>query len=372
MAGIRPFQEDDLPSVLGLHARAFRDLESEIPHHAPDWTEEAKAAHFRDVFLENPWRDDRLPSLVYCGQDGRIEGFLGVLPRPMSYRGKTVRAAVSTQFMVDPECKNRLAAVQLLKAFLSGPQDLSVADGAVNATQKLWEAVGGSAALLCSLDWTRPLRPMRYATSLVEEHKWLHALGRVCRPLSAIADAVAVRMRPNRFPQLSNGRLAPSDDLSADTWVESVCEQRNAAPFRPVLQQGSGQWLLDMVGRKQRHGKLRARVIRNADGAVGGWYLYYLLAGGISQVLQVGRAAMSMAEVLEHLFVDAWRNGAAAVQGRVEPRYLEDLWRKHCLIHRGSWVLVHSGDAALLSAIHRGDACPTRLDGEWWMRFLGG
>jgi hypothetical protein len=33
--------------------------------------------------------------------------------------------------------------------------------------------------------------------------------------------------------------------------------------------------------------------------------------------------------------------------------------------------MVHSNKPELLHAIHRGDAFLTRLEGEWWMRFIG-
>lgn len=35
-----------------------------------------------------------------------------------------------------------------------------------------------------------------------------------------------------------------------------------------------------------------------------------------------------------------------------------------------NWTLVHSRDEDILSTIHQGKMFLSRLEGEWWMRFL--
>jgi hypothetical protein len=37
---------------------------------------------------------------------------------------------------------------------------------------------------------------------------------------------------------------------------------------------------------------------------------------------------------------------------------------------RGPWVLFHSTRPRLVEAFHAGEACLSRLDGEWSLRFL--
>ncbi len=61
---------------------------------------EALQAYLKTAFLENPWYDEELPSLVYEESPGKIAGFLGVVPRPMVMHGKAIRAAVTTQFII--------------------------------------------------------------------------------------------------------------------------------------------------------------------------------------------------------------------------------------------------------------------------------
>ena len=89
-------------------------------------------------------------------------------------------------------------------------------------------------------------------------------------------------------------------------------------------------------------------------------------------MLQIHAHEDAEREVLDHLFHHAWRRGAAAIEGRMEPRLARMLGQRHCLFHSTrAFALIHSRDAELLGALARGDAFFSRLEGEWWMRFLG-
>jgi hypothetical protein len=135
MAGgrVRSFEREDIPRVVALRRRAFR-------HTAQLTTAEAEA-YFALSYFDHPFRDMGVPSLVYEDQSGELAGFLGVLPRPMRFRGEPVRLAVSTQFMVDPGARGG-AAMWLLDRFLEGPQDISYTDGANDASRGIWEGLG--------------------------------------------------------------------------------------------------------------------------------------------------------------------------------------------------------------------------------------
>ena len=65
--------------------------------------------------------------------------------------------------------------------------------------------------------------------------------------------------------------------------------------------------------------------------------------------------------------------GATALRGRLDPHHVQEYSDRHCWFRReGAWTLVHSRHDDVVSAIERGAAEFTRLDGEWWLRFLGG
>ena len=355
---IRPFVLSDIPRVAELHESVL----GESSH----LSMETRRQYLGQVFLENPWYDDTLPSLVAEEGHGRIVGFLGVVPRRMSWNGRSIKVAIASQYMVEPNYRG-LTGLLLLKTFLSGPQDLSMTDGPSHQSVKIWEAVGGTDSPLHSIHWTRPLRPLRYGLSLVSPHAPLAAAA--AAPFCAVLDAVATRLR--RSP-LRPTTSASGEELTVDAIVEHAPQFLRGA-LRPEYDRGSLKWLFEMADQKVSSGDLRKVLVRNADAEIIGWYLYYLQQGGNSEVLHIAGRHDHVGEVLDHLFYDAWRDGAVAVSGRLEPRFFNALRTRHCLFHgRGSPVLVHSRRRELVDAVHSGNAFVSRLDGEWWMSFQDG
>ena len=88
MDRIRAFIEADIPQVVRLHETIVE------PEAAARAGQPPSNGYFTQVFLDNPSRDEALPSLVYEDDDGQIVGFLGVVPRRMSMNGEPLKAAV--------------------------------------------------------------------------------------------------------------------------------------------------------------------------------------------------------------------------------------------------------------------------------------
>lgn len=362
-AKIRVFEQNDVRAAAALFARVYPEQR---------WhSQSACEAYFHEILFDNPWRDLEIPSWV-AEENGRLSGFYAVLPRRMLLHGKPIRVAAACQFMVDPENRNSLTALQLTQACLSGPQDLTLADGASAQARHMWGAIGGTSALLYSLHWTRLLRPARYALSLMEGVGAIaRPLAPAVRPLCAAADALAARLPPNRF-------LRTIDDcteqaLDAATMSFHVPGVMDATALQPVYDSASLTWLLQQAARKKRHGALRSRAVFDARHKLIGWYLYYLKDGGVGEVVQIAALKNGFDRVLQRLLADAWNNGASALRGRLDPRFVQELSDRHCWMRRDdSWTLFHSRHAGIASAIERGDAFLSRLDGEWWLRFQGG
>src|SRR5690242_4205313 len=189
MTTLRTFAADDIPAAAELFGRVYPEQR---------WTSPAACeAYFHEMLFDNPWRDLGLPSWV-AEEDGRMAGFAGVMPRRMLFRGRPIRVAVGCQFMVDPNRRSGLTALQLARAALSGPQDLFIADRANDPTRQLWPRLGGTAPLLYNLHCTRRLRPARSALSRQGERRVLpHLLALPERPLDAVPDAGPARLHPN-------------------------------------------------------------------------------------------------------------------------------------------------------------------------------
>ncbi|MDB5358193.1 MAG: hypothetical protein JWN24_4646 [Phycisphaerales bacterium] len=360
MGRSRTFLEGDIPAVADLWMKVFRARKSPAPP--------SLLRYFNDVFFASPWRDDGPESRVYEDDQGRLAGFLGVMPRRMVFEGRPVQVAVSTQIMVDPDRHCPFAAIQLQRDFFSGPQDLSLTDGANDVSRKLWEGLGGSVALMYSLEWTRVLRPTRHASQILSQRKPLAGALHAARPLCTMMDAAAARLPFGPF------RVRPSPLIAEQATVQMLhaCmeELGRRAALRPQYKPDSLDWLLDMAERKEAHGRFHKTVARDARGRTAGWYLYYLKPGGASQVVQIGARDGSAGDLLDSLFHDASAGGSTAVCGQFDPTLIRELSDRHCDFRcRSLGVLVHSRNKDLLQAILRGDACLSRLEGEWCLRF---
>lgn len=362
MGRVRPVVEDDIPQVADLHERVFEAGERPVT--------QGLKSYLAEMLFRNPWYDEALPSLVYEDGQGKIVGFLGVMPRRMSIKGRPVQVAMSHTFMVKPGSRSTLAGVQLLKVFFSGPQDLSIAEGN-DLSRNLWEGLGGTTELLYSMCWTRILRPAQYVLSFTERHGLPLAFAHALKPFCRMADAIAVRMPQSPFRQ--SMPRASGENLKEETLLACLSAFADSWSLRPEYDARSLRWLLERVARKKDCGSFRKVIVRGAGQETLGWYLYYQNAGDVSEVVQIVARDTSINAVLDHLFYDAWRRGVIALSGRLESRFIRELSRKYCLFGcNATWMLVHSRNAELLQAIHRGDAFFTRLEGEWWIGFQEG
>jgi len=355
MSKVRPLTDADMPRVAALYTRVFGNR--------PTLSRSSAKADLVEIFCRNPWRDETLPSLVCEDPDGRIVGCLGVVPRPMSLNGRTIRAAITHTFMVEPDCRATLAAIQLLQTFLAGPQDLSLAEGN-ETSRRLWEGFGGATSLLYSLNWTRPLRPARYIMKVLRRRGWSALWESALRPLVVAADAVVTRsdFRP-RTSRLS------AEELTEEAFLAGFGSVAGGRALRPEYDTRSVTWLLERLAAKTGRGEFRKVMLRDVRGETAGWYLYYLNAGELSEVVQIAARPDSSGEVVAHLLGDAWRGGAAAVSGQLDPGAAHTAPDRYRLFHHDgrAWMLIHSRDPAVLAAFHRGDAFVTRLEGEWWI-----
>ncbi len=368
MKHIRPFVRDDIPQVADLHRRAFVIGGKAAQQPISPKLLQSYNDYFEDIYFGNPWYDESLPSLVYQKETGEIIGFLGVMPRRMSFNGRLINVAISSQLVVEPDKSSMGAGVWLSKFFLSGPQDLSLTDEANNLSRKLWEGLGGDTALLFSIQWTRLLRPGSYAISLAERAGLLPRLSWAMRPVGTLVDTIAVRKLPRHFtqpiPQVS------AEDLGMETFLMCLSEFSSARSLWPEYDYHSLKWLLEMLARKNPLGTLRKSILRSAREEIIGWYLYLLNPGGISTVVQIVAREGSFGKALDHLLYDASQQGSIAVSGQIEPKFVQEFSERRCLFDCGKpWVLIHSHDPSLREAIHHGNALISKLEGELCMRF---
>ena len=326
-------------------------------------SDEDLSGYLDRVLLRAPLSADDLPSLICEDRDGRITGFLGVVPRSMTFRGAPLRVAVATQLMVRPGARGVIGQ-RLARAFMNGPQDLALSDTANDAARLVWERVGGTNVRTHGLTWTRVVRPWRYAAAA--RGRAIRALARVARPALSALDRAAGGSWREPVPRGEIGLL------DGQVMLAHFDEVAGARSLRPEYRADVLEWLLARVREKRVFGDLHEVAVWSSPGVIAGWVLYFLRPGGVAQVAQIAArpGGGSTGLVLDHLFHDAWRHGAIAVSGRLEPAMMPDLVARKCEFRReGPWMLVHARDPEVMRAIERGDAFLSRLEGEWWMSF---
>jgi len=324
-------------------------------------------SYFHDLYFTSPWIDSAIPSLVYESKAGKIGGFLGGIRRKMSVRGQPIRVACGGNFVVHPEARSTLAGLHLLKTYMAGNQDLALTDSANDISRNLLERLGFRTIMPFSIHWARPLRPGHYAVDAMSRFTG-PALGAslkfVAKPFCDVADYLASRLSFNPYRQSESPLHAA--ELDVETLLQCLAEFRDGYSLWPEYDVPTLKWLLSFMERMHTHQDLRKIILRDDNQEIIGWYVYYLKPGGVAQAVQVGGGRKSTKHVLDHLFYDAWKNGAIAVHGLLQSGLMPEYWESKCFFsnHRG-WTLAYSRNPELVELLNRGDAFLSRLDGEW-------
>ena len=351
--------EDDVPAIAELHSKVkFDNGES---------NSDAMRGYYRDVFFRNPWYNNRFPSFVYRAAGGRVVGFIGVIPRQMRFRGNLIKVAVSHRLMVDPDSGCPLAASQLVRRFLSGPQDLSFSDGANDMGRKFWEGMGGSTVLIYSMNWIRPLRPFSYAAYLLAKRKGSGLIAAASSSVGWLVDTLGAAKWMNSFlpTQTSDYRSVEADD---DLLFCCISEFSKPYTLCPEYDYESWKWLMDFLRSNKHRGMFRACAVYKGTQELIGAYVYYLNASRVGEVMLLLARNDSRDKVLRHLLYEARKQNALCFWGRMEPKFLSCLWDNNCLLKQGSWALVNTNSPELAEVINRGDAFLTAMEGELWLR----
>jgi hypothetical protein len=358
---ILPCSREHIPAVIEL--LADRSAQDDPRLHAEG------CRYLEEVFFGNPWYDPELPSLVCQGASGRIDGFLGVLAKPMVFEQEPLRAALSCKLRVRSPAKgegprNPFIAFGLIKRFLEGPQDLSAADWATEDAKKLFEACGSLAIPSYSLHWYRPIRPAQALLTFMEAQR-----GRSRSPalslLAGMADLVGTKVVHRS--RAAGGSSYTLDQLDTRLAVETL-ERAPGFSLRPHYDVASLDWLLEMAQRRAVGGCFRAAMVKDDAGHAIGWFVYLQSRRQLGLVLQLFALSGHHGTVLNAAIDDAADKGLALLLGGVDGHQLHLYDDNRCLLRGGASFLIHSRRRALVEAFLSGRALFTLLDGEGWMR----
>lgn len=164
-----------------------------------------------------------------------------------------------------------------------------------------------------------------------------------------------------------------SEELTVETFVDGASTVWKDRSLLPTYAPQHVAWKLDALAERTRYGPLRKRAVRDEEGALLGWYIYYPNIGSIGQVVQVAASSRAYGRVLRHLLVDARRRGSLGLIGKVDPPHTESLTACGCvLFQRSTWTLLHSDRPEVRDALAAHDVMLSRMEGDWWTRLSGG
>lgn len=318
--------------------------------------------YFERTLLDHPWADPELPSLVYESSDGHLAGFVGAHVRRVELDGHPARLVCAGQLISEAAARRRGAGAMLLRELHAGPQEVTITDGATPEVAAIWTALGGATSFVRSTAWTRLFRPASAVGERLMKRDRVRGFARVTRPLWPLADAAARRATRPPAPEAGEGGA----ELTADLLVEHADQLGEDARVRLAYDRPYLEWLFAEMAAVETRGELVRRAVRRG-GRVVGWYVAYIGAGRIGQVMAVAAAPRAIDHVIDTLFADAWELGAAGVEGRLERALFEPLSRRRCLLRYGVRALVRAKDPAVQDALAAGGGALSRMEGEWWM-----
>lgn len=331
-------------------------------------------AFLERTLIDSPWADPEIPSLVYV-EEGKILGTIAASSRRMLFDGAPTRVACSAFLWADPSVRARGIGAQLLRALLTGPQDLTITDAASEPVRRMWEAMGGRTLHVSRFSFNRIFRPWELAHRRFADRPRSPA-GRIAAPVASALDRISMAVgRTKLIPDPPLGTVEP---LSPDAMVEHLPAVTQSFRLAPAYDRRYLEWLfreLEHIDEQslpwlhaRPRGEFAAELVRR-NGRVAGWFICHSRPGGLCRVLQVAATPRTADAVLNQLSCWAWEAGAAALVGRIDPHIVAPLAAIPSVVRYSSsgWVLVHARDPELLGAILAGHAFLTRLDAEWWI-----
>ncbi len=359
MSEIRPMRLEDIAEVAALYRFVDRSDWRIPPEELPGWLERILFAH--------PWFDPEIPSLVYVDDAGAILGFIGSHARRMRFDGESIRMAAAGPLIAHPDVRKRGVGAMLWRRYLTGPQQLTITDGASDEMRQIFELIGGQMMHPSSIAWARVFSPWSYVGN--------RALGSTltlrervkpwAKQLLPILDRPTAKASSRfRAPDAS----ATTDELlTPELLLENLPRVTRSLRLVPDYDEPFLEWLFAELHHNRTWGTPQRRLVRGRGGQVLGWYVYFVLPGEGCQVIHIAAHDRHAGAVIDNLFAHAVAHGGAAVQGRVEAHILAPLAHRGAMFRFSARSLVHSKDPDLLGAITSGHALLTRLEGEWWM-----
>ncbi|PSM16718.1 hypothetical protein [Nitratireductor sp. StC3] len=332
----------------------------------------ALETYLASVFLDGPDRDPEINSFVHLRRDGCVNGFVGVLPLPLLVGDRPVRGALCGTLMVEDHADDPFAGARLMRAFLGGPQDVSLTETANDISTTMWRKLRATVLPDHSLEWLRVIRPAGFAAEMAARAV---GLGGVLRPLARPVDALVRRggdgpswtHMPVGLPAGTLASAEVDDGEAAALFVELT----GGYEVRPNWRAQSLARMLAESRRKAVYGAMVRRKVVARNGRPVGLFLYYGDPGRVGRVVQVLHAPGQAGIVLDSMLAHAGETGLVALRGRTMPALLEAMLGRRFMFVHASSSIVHARDKSLIEPFVAGRAFFNGFAGESWSRLIG-
>lgn len=365
MSRIRPLEAADIPAVAALFQKAFR-------HGRP--VPASLGPYLRRYYLEAPGRDPDIAPLVHVTEDGAVTGFIGVHVLPMTFGERRLRAAVCGSLMVEAPDTDPMAGARLLKAFLAGPQDLSLSETANSISVEMWRRLRGLTLPQHSLEWFRIIRPSNF---LLDFGLRKSGAFRLLRPLAGLIDNQAQRRlsaaswfaRPRQVALKGGLRV---DEIAAPALAELVPALTASFALRPDWAAMPLAAMIQEAAAKPDYGEAVMASVSTPAGVPIGAFIYHLQPDRIGRVLQILSRPGQEGVVIDALVDHAAGRGAAGLRGRTQPALIAAMQARRMIFLSAAATVIHAREEGLAAAFNDGRGFFNGLAGEQWSRVIGG
>jgi hypothetical protein len=323
----------------------------------PDWAENQRG--LAAAVLDYPWVDPELPSLVATADDEAVIGFIGSQVRRLRFEGRDIRGVCCTSLAVAADHRGGPTGGRLLRALVSGPQEITWSDGATDPVRRVWQALGGHLDHARAADFFLLLRPAR----------WLAGVGRVVARREGVSrEDVPVGGFPFAAIGRRAGRSEPVDqtgitgeDAGAAGIIESQPEIWPKLRLGVAWDEPQLAHLLAEV--EAAFGSAVCRLVRRNGRAIA-WYVYLSRPGRISKLLHFAAAERDAEQAFAELVDHARAAGSTGLAGRAEPHLEETLRHRLAVLGYARQPIIQAKDPAIAATAATSSALITRLGGE--------
>ena len=329
---------------------------------SPDWLPDGGVEAFlRRTILDDPWRDEELPSLVATDESGEILGFIGSQVRRFKFGERDLRAVCPSHLVVVPDGRAGAAGALLARRLLNAGQDFSISDTASDDVVRIWRTFNGHVDSARACDWLIVLRAGRWLGGVAGRGLRRRSVGRDQIPVGALPLHAAPGVARRRWPELDPE--VRGEDATAEAIAASLAETTRGLAIRPDY---DGEFLDHVLdGVKALLGTPHLRLVRRGGRSIG-WYTYVLDGHGPAKVLQVGASEAEAEHVVGEMVAHVKGQGAVLITGRLEPHLVGPLRRRLAVVGFARQPTIHSHDPELLGILQTPTSLLTRLDSEWF------